>query len=306
MSLCSYMSFKSATLAGISIDRLHTLCAVVEAGTIAAAAGPNPNRQSQFSRQLKGLELALGATLFDRIGKNLKPNATGRRVALAAQTFFGGLDDVMNAAAARAETVRLGAGEAILRWLVMPHLAELMSGDPPLRFDVHNLTTELALREVLAGSVDLVIMRTDAMTDDLQSELIKPIQYVLAIPRELLGSREGSEVFEGQSLPFAELAGDGLFAKTVQATAATLGLNLRPVIQAQTFSLLVSAVESGMAAAFLPDVAAKSLPEQQFALVSARGMRALNRSLSIVWSDEVAKSRPSVGRAITRLRRLLF
>jgi DNA-binding transcriptional LysR family regulator len=133
MILHSCMIFKSATLAGISIDRLHTLCAVVEAGTIAAAAGPDPNRQSQFSRQLKGLELALGATLFDRIGKTLKPNANGRRVALVAQTFFGGLDDVMNAAAARAETVRLGAGEAVLRWLVMPHLAELMSGDPPLR-----------------------------------------------------------------------------------------------------------------------------------------------------------------------------
>jgi len=305
MILYSCMIFKSATLAGISIDRLHTLCAVVEAGTIAAAAGPDPNRQSQFSRQLKGLELALGATLFDRIGKTLKPNATGRRVALVAQTFFGGLDDVMNAAAARAETVRLGAGEAVLRWLVMPHLAELMSGDPPLRFDVHSLTTELALREVLAGSVDLVIMRTDAVTDGLQSEPIKTVQYVLAVPRALLRSREGAEVFEGRPLPFAELAGDGFFAKTVQTTAATLRLNLHPVIQAQTFSLLISAVESETAAAFLPDVAAKSLPEQRFALVSAKGMSVLNRRLSLVWSDEVAKSRPSVSRAIGRLRRVL-
>src|SRR5436190_41028 len=132
------MSFKSAALAGISIDRLHTLCSVVEAGTIVIAAGPDPNRQSQFSRQLKELEKALGTTLFDRVGKTLQPNERGRRVAVAAQTFFGALDDLMNAAAARAETVRLGAGEAVLRWLVMPHLAELMSGDPPLRFDVHS------------------------------------------------------------------------------------------------------------------------------------------------------------------------
>jgi DNA-binding transcriptional LysR family regulator len=74
------MAFKSATLAGITIDRLHTLCAVVEAGTIVGAAGPDPNRQSLFSRQLKDLEKALGTSLFDRIGKTLQLNENGRRV----------------------------------------------------------------------------------------------------------------------------------------------------------------------------------------------------------------------------------
>lgn len=305
MTIKSCMPFSSATLAGVSIDRMHTLCAVVDAGTIVLAAGPDPNRQSQFSRQLKELEKALGTPLFDRVGKTLQANETGRRVALAAQTFFGALDDVMNVAVARAETVRLGAGEAILRWFVMPHLAEIMAGDPPLRFDVHSLTTELALRELLTGSVDLVIMRTEAVTDNLQSQEIKTVQYVLAIPRTLLRSREGAEVFEGRPLPFAELAGDGVFVKTVNATATALGLNLRPVLQAQTFSLLVSAVESGTAAAFLPHVAAKSLPEERFALVSAEGMSALNRSLSLVWNGEVAESRSSVRRAIARLRRAL-
>jgi DNA-binding transcriptional LysR family regulator len=305
MTLQSYMPFKSANLAGISIDRLNTLCAVVEAGTIAAAAGPDLNRQSQFSRQLKELEKALGANLFDRAGKTLHPNATGRRVALAIQIFFGALDDVMDAAQARAETIRLGAGEAVLRWFVMPHLGELMSGDPPLRFEVHSLTTESALRELLAGSVDLVIMRTDSAPEGLQSEVVKTVQYVLAVPRALLRSREAAEVFEGSPLPFAELAGDGFFARTVEATATKLGLNLRPVLKAQTFSLLVSAVESGTATAFLPELAAKSLPEERFALVSAEGMHALNRSLSLVWSAQVAESRSSVRRAITRLRRVL-
>ena len=151
MTLYSCMAFKSAALAGVSIDRLHTLCAVVEAGTIVAAAGPEPNRQSQFSRQLKELENAIGTPLFDRIGKTLKPNEAGRRVALATQTFFGALDDVMNAANAKAETVSLGAGEAILRWFVMPHLGELMIGRPPLRFDVRSLTNRNGLAEVLAA-----------------------------------------------------------------------------------------------------------------------------------------------------------
>jgi len=299
------MPFKSANLAGISVDRLNTLCAVVEAGTIAAAAGPDLNRQSQFSRQLKELEKALGVNLFDRVGKTLHLNSSGRRMTLAIQTFFGALDDIINSAQALAEIIRLGAGEAVLRWFVMPNLGQLMSGDPPLRFEVHSLTTESMIRELLAGSVDLAIIRTDVAPDNLQSEVVKTVQYVLAVPRALLRSREAAEVFEGIPLPFAELAGDGLFAKSVQTAATTLGLNLRSVLKVQTFSLLLSAVESGTAAAFLPELAAKSLPEERFTLVSAEGMHALNRSLSLVWSAQVAESRPSVRRAIARLRRVL-
>jgi len=298
------MEFRSSSLAGISTERLHTLCSVVQAGSIVAAAGPDPNRQSQFSRQLKQLEEALGATLFDRVGKTLKPNENGRRVAVAAQTFFGALDDLMDAAKDQAETVRLGAGESVLRWLVMPHLGELMAGDPPLRFDVKNLSTEQALREVANGAIDLAIVRSEAVPNDLQSELIAAIEYVLAVPRSLLRSREGAEVFEGRPLPFAELAGDGHFAKTVHTTAAAMKLNLRPVIEAATFSLLLSAVESGTAAAFLPLPAAKSLSEDRFALVWDEGMEPLNRNLCLTWKSDVSESRNSVGRAINRLRRL--
>jgi DNA-binding transcriptional LysR family regulator len=269
MSLKSCMAFKSATLAGITIDRLHTLCAVVEAGTIVSAAGPDPNRQSLFSRQLKDLEKAIGTPLFDRVGKTLQLNENGRRVVLAAHTFFGSLDDVMNTAAAMAETVTLGANEAVLRWLVMPRLGELMAAQ------------------------------------DLQSELIPPLQHVFAVPRTFLRTKEAAEVFEGRPIPFAELGGDPFFAKTARTTATSLGLNLQPVILVQSFSLLMSAVESGTAAAFIPTVAARLLPEQHFAQVSAPSMKELQRSLSLAWHGKSAESRAPVRRAVPRLKRAL-
>ena len=298
------MEFKSSTLAGISTERLHTLCAVVQAGSIVAAAGPDPNRQSQYSRQLKQLEEALGTTLFDRVGKSLKPNENGKRVAVAAQTFFGSLDDLMDTAKNRAETVRLGAGESVLRWLIMPHLSELMAGDLPLRFDLRNLPTKQAMSELFNGGIDLAIIRTDAVPNDLQSEPIAAIKYVIAVPRSLLSSREGAEVFEGRPLPFAELTGDGHFSKTSQTTAKALGLNLRPVLGLQTFSLLLSAVESGTVTAFLPTHAAKSLPEDRFAKISLDNAQNLTRNLSMIWKNTVAESRTSVARAIKRIGRI--
>jgi len=299
------MAFKSSTLSGITIDRLQTLCSVVESGTIVVAAGPDPNRQSLFSRQLKDLEKALGTTLFDRAGKTLKLNENGRRVVLAAHTFFGSLDDVINAAVAASETVVLGASEAILRWLILPNLGELMAGDPPLRFEVRSMPSEGALKEIQIGHIDLAIIRTEVMSEDLESEIIVPIQHVFAVPRTLLRTKEGAEVFEGRPIPFAELGGDPFFAKTARATAKALGLNLLPIIQVESFSLLMSAVESGNAAAFIPTIAARSLPEQRFAQVSAEPMKEMDRSLSLVWYGKSAESRPSIRRAITRLKRAL-
>ena len=110
---------------------------------------------------------------------------------------------------------------------------------------------------------------------------------------------------EGLPIPFAELGGDPFFAKTARTTATALGLNLRPIIQVESFSLLMSAVESGTAAAFIPTVAARSLPEQHFAQVSAKAMQEMQRSLSLVWYAKSAESRAPVRRAVARLKRAL-
>jgi DNA-binding transcriptional LysR family regulator len=187
----------------------------------------------------------------------------------------------------------------------MPQLGELMSGEPPLRFEVRSLPNEPALNELRTGRIDMAILRTELATEDLQSELLAPIQHVFAVPRALLRTKEGAEVFEGRPIPFAELGGDAFFAKTVRATATALGLNLLPVVQVESFSLLMSAVESGTAAAFLPTIAARSLPEQHFAQVFAEPMEQMKRSLSLVWYGKSAESRASVRRAVSRLKRAL-
>jgi DNA-binding transcriptional LysR family regulator len=80
--------------AGISIERLQTFCAVVSDGSIAAAAQGDPNRQSQFSRQLKELEQAIGAKLFRKEGKVLKLTDTGRQFAVITLGFFNALEEL--------------------------------------------------------------------------------------------------------------------------------------------------------------------------------------------------------------------
>ena len=62
---------------GLSFDRLRALVEVTQSGSIARAAEGDPNKQSQYSRQLKELEEFFGIELTQREGKNLEPGKWG-------------------------------------------------------------------------------------------------------------------------------------------------------------------------------------------------------------------------------------
>ena len=59
------------SLTGVSIDRLKSFLLVAEAGGHARAAPGDPVRQSQLSRQVSELEVALAQELFVRSGRGM-------------------------------------------------------------------------------------------------------------------------------------------------------------------------------------------------------------------------------------------
>jgi hypothetical protein len=66
---------------GLSLDRLRALVAVGAAGSIVRAAGNDPARQSQYSRQIKELEDFFQTGLVERHGKGIRLTANGRELA---------------------------------------------------------------------------------------------------------------------------------------------------------------------------------------------------------------------------------
>ena len=63
---------------GLSLDRLRALVEVGAAGSMVRAAGGDPARQSQYSRQIKELEDFFQAGLVERYGKGIRLTASGR------------------------------------------------------------------------------------------------------------------------------------------------------------------------------------------------------------------------------------
>ncbi len=286
---------------GVSIDRLRSFCAVIEAGSITAAAAQDPSKQSQFSRQITELEDALGVELFERINRRLSPTEAGRALALMTRSYFDGLAELSNSGGAKGETIRIAAAESTFESLVYPRLSGMRSASPSCRFVFESCGTEDAVQRLKTGRVDIAIVRDNAPTEDMDTILLTEVDYALAIPRNLLpqGNRGGFESL--RDLPMVVLRGGGEFRRMLATITEKAGVDLLTVAETDSFGGAFELVRTGVVAAILPKWMTKSLSADKFATVESEEFAVLVRSLVVATAARTKSLRPLIGSAATKL-----
>ena len=76
----------------LTLRQLEIFCAVAQAGSTVAAADAVALSQSATSAALQQLEQAMGAQLFERVGRGLQLNAAGERVTGYFRHLRGGME----------------------------------------------------------------------------------------------------------------------------------------------------------------------------------------------------------------------
>ncbi len=136
----------------MKLDQLRVLRAVVETGSLKAAAERLNRTQPAVSQALKALELQTGTTLFDRSGYRLELTVVGKRVYLQALRILTEVEDlnllVRHFEQGREETITVAVDVSIDLDAVIPVLTDLQTRFPE---------THVVLRsEVLSGTLDAV------------------------------------------------------------------------------------------------------------------------------------------------------
>lgn len=180
------MSDKLLSTAGLSLDRLDGFLQIVDARGVSRAAAGNPNRQSQLSRQLTELEEFFGAKLINR-GRAVRFALTeiGLRLEKIVRPTFTALHELKSGKKGGAITIRIGAGESILSWMIVPLLPALRRTLPQARFDLLNRRSQDTLREIASGALDLGIVGSDQHNRTLVRRVLGSFQRVLVVPSEL-------------------------------------------------------------------------------------------------------------------------
>ncbi len=152
---------------------LRSFLAVVETGSLSAAAAHLATTQPTIGRHIRELEAVLGVTLFTRSARGLEPTAAALSLVDDARSMGEAADALALKAAGRSQqltgTVRITASVMVATMFLPPILADLRRAEPKIQV------------ELVASDAAQNLLRRDA---DIAVRMFEPVQNAL-IARKL-------------------------------------------------------------------------------------------------------------------------
>lgn len=293
-----------AHLSGFSLERLASLCEVAEAGSIGQASRGDGNRQSLLSRQIAELEAVFGVALLARQSRPFRLTEHGKELAQAARLFFQSVDDLQKRAGQEAQRVALGAGEALIQWLLFPACEAAKDG---MAFAFKNLDSARLVDGLQNGELDLALIRAEERIPSLSSTGNWRYAQVPFVPKKLSRTSGELGVADLGRLPWALLEGRGHFRQFLEEAARQNGTEIQCALECSSYTQVAMAIQTGRYAGFLPEFAAGSALVTSTSIVQRPVVKALRyeRSLTLAWRDATLRARPVLEKVIAGIKRKL-
>jgi DNA-binding transcriptional LysR family regulator len=288
---------------GVSMNRLQTLVRVADKGSIAAAAGQDDlARQSQFSHQLKDLEISFGRKLTERRGRTLRLTPAGNRLATLMREHLLALSRFADEVKDEAFTVRIGAGESTFNWLLSPNLAKVDSPSRRIRWCFSTLHAEDIKERLLDQRLDFGIVRGIQETARLKQEKLGTLENRLFIPVTLMPAPPPSALDAIMDLPLALLE-DGSRTR-LDIENACLRKHRKPDIryECNTATQLASVIANNLAAGPLPELARTQFDRRKVLDIGLGGILGKDSPLCLAWNPRTL----AMSSSLETLRQILI
>jgi DNA-binding transcriptional LysR family regulator len=289
---------------GLSLDRLRSFLEVAAAGGISRAARGDAVRQSQFSRQIGELEAFFGIELVGRQGRGLQLTEAGKSLAAVAREQLMGLEDFRAHSAASPRTFRIGAGDSLLQWIILPRLARFQELFPRTQIQLFNLRSSDIAERLADLRLDFGLARASILRPPLKHAPAGDVRYALFIPKKLWPQGRPSEPKLMAELPWVTLGSDGEFMSQIQTAAVTHGLELQFKLVTESFPQAARAVHTGHYAAILPLHAQSDFDASEIRVVEAKFLKKTGRKVVLAWNPRLLRVRTGAELALNGLRKL--
>ncbi len=194
---------------GLSLDRLRALVEVGLAGSIVRAAGGDPARQSQYSRQISELEDFFQAGLVERHGKGIRLTAGGRELARISRFFLLGLSNFQRGCRAEGQTHRIGATPTFISSFLLPVLAAPPCVKSGIRYAVETVLGDDVERRLHDLTLDFGVVTRGEVSRPLQLKELGAWGLKFWVPKALCKTAKQAErVFADRRLPLVWPAGE--------------------------------------------------------------------------------------------------
>ncbi|MGD0984212.1 MAG: LysR family transcriptional regulator [Acidimicrobiales bacterium] len=281
----------------IDVRRLRALQAVVETGSVSAAATFLSYSPSAVSQQMSALERETGVRLFERAGRGVRPTDAALLLCEHTTRVLASIQDAEEALAALASghsgRIRLGAFPTAGSSLVPGALAAFQALHPSVALDLVVVESDEAISSLRSGAIDvLVAVETRSPGDPVDDELVH--RHLLADPFRIVLPRS-HPLAAKRSVDLALLASERWIGVSscpghcqLVIEAACMRAGFRPVyaIDADEYPTAQGFVAAGLGVAFVPMLALGSSLHPGVAVRRLKGVQPARQ----VW----AMTRPTI------------
>jgi DNA-binding transcriptional LysR family regulator len=249
----------------IDVRRLRALQAVVETGSVSAAAELLSYSPSAVSQQMSALEHETGVRLFERVGRGVRPTPAALLLCEHATRVLATIKDAEDALTAlrtgHSGRIRLGAFPTAGSSLVPGALASFQALHPDVALDLVVVEGDEAITSLRSGSIDVLVavetMSPEAAYDDLVHRhlladpfrVVLPRSHPLAVERSVDLALLASERWIGVS------SGPHHCQLVIESACMQAGFRPEYAIEADEYPTAQGFVAAGLGVAFVPMLA---------------------------------------------------
>jgi DNA-binding transcriptional LysR family regulator len=295
-----HMVAETETMGG-SLEDIRAFCAVVELGTISAAARQLGETKGALSRRVSRLEARLGARLLARTPRAVTPTEEGLAFHAKARDALALLEDAAEGARQSRSLPRGHLRVTAPQDIGLDVLPELIVR---FRAAYPQITVELVLSDAIldlaAHRIDLALRATAGPLPDMGYRAAPLVDHAIrlyAAPGYLAlhPAPERPEALAGHALVLAPEPMGGLPLRLARPRGQPIEVPCQPVIQASDFAVVHRLLVAGGGIGALPDmIAAGSVAAGRLAPVLAGWTAARGRLHAISVGGREAPARVRV------------
>ena len=241
---------------------LRLFVAVMEEGTIAAAARREPFAPAAVSHRVSELETALGTVLFQRSNKGTEATAAAHTLLGLARGVLHGLDDIAEQMAGHAGGlrghVRVFANISAITQFLPDDLRSFMEAAPQVQVHLQERISSAIARAVADSRADIGILNAGSYGEALTVLPYRKDELVLIVPRaHPLAARRKATLRDALAHDFVGAHPGSAVNDQLHRAAGELGLPLRLRIQVSGYDAMSLMVAAGMGIGVLPRLSAR-------------------------------------------------
>jgi DNA-binding transcriptional LysR family regulator len=240
-----------------TLRTLECLVALVDHGSVSAAAAAVHMSQPAMSHQIAALEKELGTPVVQRLWRGVRVTAAGRATAEEARVALRAADQVVKVGrrvgAGEAGRLRIACADAMAAWMLVPVLRHWRFRRPDVCLDLVEFTSSDAmLASIREGRVDIAIGPRPTSTDAHFEVFGEEELVVVACAGHAFAQRTAIPLRALEAEPFVHYEPCNGMAVWVDQLASRHNVILNPVLRTRSPLTAAQLAEAGIGVTIVP------------------------------------------------------